>query len=283
MLAELHRAPPVEGDLADLKAGGQLADVVGNPVVVDDVAGRGRDQPVARPGVVGHAVFAGLLDQLLLGHPEVRQPGVVLGLAFLVRDAQHKRRDVGGRGQVEPAVGRCALEQLDIERAVAQIPGFDVQPAGVLLGPLVEMQAPERVLIRRGHLGPLALSAEIVELDRHAEVWVGFRPDLLVRPVVLLVGGENDRVEGRVVDRAVEHLAGVFVQLPADRVPVESRRGDGDRDRLAPRAGRGREHVPQIPVGLSVQLVDDDAVCVEAVLCVGVRRQHAVDVLRKVV
>ena len=67
------------------------------------------------------------------------------------------------------------------------------------------------------------------------------------------------------------------MHLPADGVGVVAGRGDQEVKRLHPRVAGALEHdIEQLSVRLRVQLVEDDAVGVEAVLVRHVRRKHLV-------
>ena len=178
--------------------------------------------------------------------------------------------------EVQPAEAREAGEALLVEDAGALVPDVHVEPAGVLLGPLVEMQPPERVLVGRDLLGLLRLGPEVVGPDRDPIAGVRLAPGRDLAPVVGVERLVDDREELVVAHGAVAHLAGVVPDLVTDRVPVVARGGDRDRERLPPRAGRRVEHVPELAVRLRVQLVEDDPVRVQPVLGVGVRREHAV-------
>ena len=65
--------------------------------------------------------------------------------------------------------------------------------------------------------------------------------------------------------------------LVADGVGVVARRGDQEIQRLHPGITRALEHnVKEFPVGLGMQLIEDHAVGVKAVLVCHIRRQHLV-------
>jgi hypothetical protein len=59
----------------------------------------------------------------------------------------------------------------------------------------------------------------------------------------------------RVVVRPFQHFLGILVLLPTNRIAVIAGRGDHHHQRLPARPGRCLHHVPQIPVGLRMQLV----------------------------
>jgi hypothetical protein len=70
----------------------------------------------------------------------------------------------------------------------AGIPGREIDPALGLLGPFIEVHAPEGIL-RSGQSDRfLRLARQIVLLHRETEARVGLAPDLRVGPVVTLIG-----------------------------------------------------------------------------------------------
>jgi hypothetical protein len=127
-----------------------------------------------------------------------------------------ERGDIGRGREVEPAEAPPSTQLLEIDRSIAGIPGAHVDPALGLLGPFVQVHAAERVLGSRQGDRLLGLAAEVVLLDRAAEVGVGLAPDLGIGPVVTLLGTGDHGKPGIVAHDALEHLEAVVVMLEAD-------------------------------------------------------------------
>ncbi len=104
-------------------------------------------------------------------------------------------------------------------------------------------------------LGPQELTGH-----RDVEVGLGPLPYLLVLPVLPAVNSPPTEEEARVVDDPCLDLAAVVVLLPADRLPVVAGGGDSDGQRLPACPLAGGHDVPQLTVGLGVQLVEDHPV-----------------------
>ena len=62
------------------------------------------------------------------------------------REHPGERGDVGGGREVEPAKAGAPAQQIERDRTSTGVPGRHVDPALGLLGPLVQMHAPEGVL-----------------------------------------------------------------------------------------------------------------------------------------
>ena len=113
---------------------------------------------------------------------------------------------------------------LEVDRTIAGIPGGKVDPALGLLGPLVQVHAPEGVLGTGQGDRLLGLAGEIVLLDREAEARVGLAPDLRIGPVVVLVGGGDEGEPAVVLQGAFQQLDRIVVVLEADASGGRSRR-----------------------------------------------------------
>src|SRR5688572_3248234 len=118
------------------------------------------------------------------------------------------------------------------------------------------MQALEGVFIGGRDFSLFALSAQIVRLDRYAIIRIGFLPSLFRGPVVALIGAVNDRQKSLINDRAIDYLHRVFVNFPTDTMPIKSRRGEHDEQRLPTRAGRGFQNIVEFAVRLRVELIE---------------------------
>ena len=193
---------------------------------------------------------------------------------MLGREHPGERGDVGGGREIEPAEARAPAQQLESDRTITGVPGREVDPALGLLGPLVQVHAPERVLGAGQRDRLLGLARQVVLLDREAEVRIGLAPDRGIGPVVALIGCGDEGEPAVVVHGALQHLDRVVVVLEADAVAVVAGGGDLEQQRLAPGAGRGLEHIDHVAGPVGVQLVDDRAVHVQAIHRAGVGRQR---------
>ena len=191
--------------------------------VVDDVAGRRLDEALPGPEVVGHAVALGALAEILLGH-EVARQHMPEAIVLLGREHPGERGDVGGGREVEAAEAGPPAQLLEVDRSRAGVPGGEVDPALGLLGPLVQVHAPEGVLGAGQGDRLLGLARQIVLLDREAEARVGLAPDLRIGPVVVLVGGGDEGEPAVVLQDAFQQLDRVVVVLEADASGGRSRR-----------------------------------------------------------
>lgn len=99
VLAHLDRAPPVEGDLADIEACAEALDEVFDVGVVDHIALRGLQEAFAVPQVVGHVITRHPQRKVILRHPEPRDDPVLLVLPVGWED-EHERGDVCRRGKI---------------------------------------------------------------------------------------------------------------------------------------------------------------------------------------
>ena len=82
---------------------------------------------------------------------------------------------------------------------------------------------------------------------------------------ILFVGCVKHRQERVVDDCALFYLPGVLVDLKTDAVSVVAGGGERYDKRLGPCSGGCDQYVPQVSVGLCVQLVEYDCVAVEGV------------------
>jgi type I restriction enzyme, R subunit len=210
---------------------------------------------------------------VLLGHEvagqQPPQPTLVLG-----REYPGECGDIGRGRQVEAAEAAPAAQLLEVDRTGTGVPCGEVDPALGLLGPFVEVHAPEGILGAGQRDRFLGLAREIVLLDREAEVRVGLAPHLWIGPVVVLVGGRDEGEPAVVRDRAFQDLDRVVLVLEADRVAVVAGGGDLEQQRLAAGAGRGLQHIDHVAGLMGVQLVDDRPMHVQAVHGAGVGGQR---------
>jgi hypothetical protein len=117
----------------------------------------------------------------------VPEPILVLG-----REHPGERGDIGGRREVEAAEAGPPAQQLELDRSSTGVPRRHVDPALGLIGPFVQVHAPERVLGARQCDCVLGLALQVVRLDREPEVGVGLAPDRGISPVVALVGSGDE-------------------------------------------------------------------------------------------
>ena len=190
------------------------------------------------------------------------------------REHPGERGDVGGGREVEAAEARAPAQLIEIDRSITGVPCCHVDPALGLLGPLVQVHAPERVLRAGQRDRLLGLARQVILLDREAEVRIGLAPHRWIGPVVALVGGGDEGKPAVVLKDVLQHFDAVVVVLEADAVPVIAGSGDLEQQRLAPGAGRGLEHVDHVAGPVRVQLVDDRAVHVQAIHRAGVGGQR---------
>jgi hypothetical protein len=95
-------------------------------------------------------------------------------IAQLAEPEEEECRDVGGGREVEAAEAAAAAQQLEIDRTGAGVPGGEVDPALGLLGPFVQVHAPEGVLGARQRDRLLGFARQVVRLDREPKVRIGF-------------------------------------------------------------------------------------------------------------
>ena len=195
-------------------------------------------------------------------------------IVLLGREHPGEGGDVGGGREVEAAEAGSPAQLLEVDRTAAGIPGRQVDPALGLLGPFVQVHAPEGVLGAGQGDRLLGLAREIVLLDREAEARVGLAPDLRVGPVVALVGGGDEREPAVVLQGAFQQLDRIVVVLEADAVAVVAGGGDLEQQRLAPGAGGGLQHIDHAAGLVGMQLVDDGTMHVEAVHGAGIGGQR---------
>ena len=191
----------------------------------------------------------------------------VKAVGLVVAEQQGEGGEVGGGGQVKAApAGQAAQHLVGRERVGAAHEDVVRDPRGLRRGPYVQVQPEERVEIAGYVLGFLHFLLEVLLAADAAVARVCLLPSRLLRPVVVGVGAVQHRQKRLVHQRTGLHLPGVLVHLPADAVAVVARGGEGDDERLGPRSGRRDQYVPQVAVGLGVELVEDDRVAIEPVL-----------------
>ena len=143
---------------------------------------------------------------------------------------------------------------------------------------MVQAELPKGILFAGILSGRFAGGSDLVDPDRDTQRRVGFPPDLRVRPVLGFIRAIDHRVEGRVDLPALKDVLGLLVRLVANGVGVGPGSGNQEVQRLHSGIARALGHdIKELPVGLRVQLVEHDAVDVEAMLRVGLRRQHLVE------
>ena len=191
-------------------------------------------------------------------------------IVLLGREDPGEGGDVGGGREVEAAEAGPSAQLLEVDRTGAGIPGREVDPALGLLGPLVQVHAPEGVLGAGQGDRLLGLARQVVRLDREAEARVGLAPDLRIGPVVTLVGGGDEGEPAVVLQGAFQQLDRIVVVLEADAVAVVAGGGDLEQQRLAPGAGGGVQHIDHVAGLVGMQLVDDRAMHVQAVHGAGI-------------
>jgi hypothetical protein len=151
-----------------------------------------------------------------------------------------------------------------------RVPGGKIDPALGLLGPFVEVHAPEGILGSRQGDRLLGLARQVVRLDREAEARVGLAPDFGIGPVVVLVGGGDVREPAVVLEGAFQQLDRIVVVLEADRVTVVAGGSDLEQEGLASGTGGGLEYIDDVAGLVCVQLVDNGTVHVQVVHGAGI-------------
>ena len=147
-----------------------------------------------------------------------------------------------------------------------------------MFDPLVQPELAEAVFLGGILLGGLTGRFDLVDAHRDAEGGVGLFPHLGVCPVIPLIGAVDDRVEGGIDFPAFQDVFGLLVCLVADRAGIRPRRGDQEVEGLHPGVpGTLCHDVKELPVWLGVQLIKNHAVDVEAMLGVGLSREHLVE------
>ena len=206
--------------------------------------------------------------EVFLWNPEVREDAVFVVLVHR-REHQHKGRDVGGGGKVQPTIADPALQLILIGGKGAFVPPLHRHPAHSLFHPLVQSELPEGVLLGGILLGGVTRRPHLVDAHCDAQGGVGFFPHLGVRPIVPLVRAVDHGIEGGVDFPALQDVLGLLVCLVADGAGIGASGGDEEVERLHPGVARAFGHnIEQFSVGLGVQLVKDHPVDVESVLAV---------------
>lgn len=215
--------------------------------------------------------------EVVLWNPEVREDAVFIILVH-GREHQHEGRDVGGGGQIQPAVTDPSLQVVLVDGKSALVPPLHRHPAYRLFYPLVQAELSEGVLLSGILLGGLTRRPHLVDAHRDTQGGVGLLPHLGVCPIVPLVRAIDHRVKGGVDFPALQNILGLLVCFVADGAGVSASRGDEEVERLHPGIARAFGHdIKQLSVGLGVQFVKDHPVDVEAVLAVCLCRQHLVE------
>ena len=146
---------------------------------------------------------------------------------------------------------------------------------------MIEAKLSEGVLLTGVLLGGLAGILHLVDAHRDAEGWIGFLPDLWVRPIVRLVSAIDDGIEGVVDLPPLDDVLGLLVDLIADGLRIVAGRGDEEIQRLhSCIAGAFGHDIKELAVRLGVQLIEHHTVGVEAVLVADVGGKHLVDTAR---
>ena len=114
-------------------------------------------------------------------------------------------------------------------------------------------------------------------VDRLAQPRISRSPHGRVVPFAVLVGLVNQRIKRGIGDPAGGHVPRVAPLLVAEALAVVAGGGHHPVKRLRPRRHAERQRVPQRPVRLRVQLVEDQAGHVVAVVDLGIGREHLID------
>ena len=214
-----------------------------------------------------------------LRQPEKRQDFVPAVFIIRVgRKDQHKGGDVGGTGQIQPAVAGAPTQGLGIDREGAGVPLVHWHPAHGGVRPLAEMELPELHFLRRVLLGAFAGGAVVFHVHGLAQRGVDRFPDPGVCPVGLRRRGIDHGVERRVMLAPFEDVHRLGMDFITNRVLVAARRCNDEIERLlACRAGALGHNVEQFAVGLAEQFVEDAGVDVVAVLRGHLRGKRLID------
>ena len=277
ILHHLHSAPAVKSNLPNVEPFSQPLDELFNVAVVNHISLCSLEVALPLPYVIRHMVTADAQIDVVLRYPEVRQYGVFV-LLVQRREDQYKGGNIRGAGQIQPAVANPAFQIVLRGGEGAAIPFLHRHPAHRLFDPLVQPELAEAVFLGGVLLGGLTGRFDLVDAHRDAKRGVGLLPHLGVCPVIFLIGAIDDRVEGGVDLPAFQDVLGLLVCLVADRAGIRPRRGDQKVEGLHTSVtGPLRHDIKELPVGLGMQLVKNHAVDVEAVLGVGLRREHLVE------
>ena len=207
ILQGLHHhagVPAVIGNLTDVVVLIQLEDELLDPAIIDHIPLGGLDEALLLPHIVDHMVAPDAQVEGFSRYPEERQHDVRFILIGR-REHQHKGCQVAGRGQVHACIAGTPLQQPRRNTPRAGIPLVHGHPADGLLDPLVETQLSEGVLFAGILPGTVTGTLHLGDVDGVPEGRVRLLPHLRVGPVLTDVRTENDRIEGRVVDCAVQH------------------------------------------------------------------------------
>ncbi len=268
-----RRSPAIKPDLLEVVTLRILVNLPVDPLIVDHIARNRRDPASARPRIVGHLVTPAALMHGRLRHPKARQHPEI-GIVLRRREHQHKGRNIQRVGEVQPGVAGAPIEQADVERTATRPPLVrvnevlrracpDVQPLGQEGG----QSAGQLLRLAR-------LLAQVVQVDRDAQVRVGLDPIRFVPLVVALVKREDDPQMAVILDHTVQHLRRVLAPLVAERRLVEAGRRNAEHERLCSRARARLQHIPDLRRPVRVQLVDNRTMYVQPVHRVGVTPQR---------
>ena len=132
---------------------------------------------------------------------------------------------------------------------------------------MVESELPEGVLLSWVLLRRFACGLYLVYTNRYTQGRVCFLPHLGVRPVVAFIGTIDDRIERGINLATFQDILGFLVCFVADRLGICSGSSNEEIQRLhSGVAGTLGHYIEQLPVRLSMQLVEDNSVDIEAVL-----------------
>ena len=124
----------------------------------------------------------------------------------------------------------------------------------------------------------LAGGFDFIDAYRNAERRICLFPYLGICPILVLRCAVDNRIKSRVVLAAVNDVQRLLVCLVADGLRVRSGCGNQKVERLhSCIAGAFGHDIKQLSVGLSVQLIKDDSVGVEAVLVGNIGGQHLIE------
>ena len=249
--------------------------------IVNYITLRGHDRPLLFPHIVWNMIAAHSLCQRILRNPEVREDDVFFLLGAW-REHQHEGRNVCAAGKVETCVAFAAAQCFWINHRIAFIPCFHRHPAYRLLNPLIQTQLAKQVFLGRIFLGTVACSAELIHIYRYIQRRICLVPNLLIRPVVIIVDAVNDGVEGGIVLSSFKDILCLLMHLPANAVTISACCRDQKEKRLLSRvAGTVCHNIVQQSVWLGVKFVEHNAVNIQTVFGIAFCRQHLVEAVQR--
>ena len=258
--------PSVIGDFPDVEPFAQLRDELLDEAVMHHVPLGRMDEALTLPFVVHHMIAPDAQLHGVLREPEVRQHNILL---FIIpwREHQHHGRQVAGAGKVKPGIAGAAFQFIFIDSAAAFIPLVHGHPSNALLDPLVQTQLTEHVLIGWRFLGLAECVPYLVDGDRFVQGGICLVPVFFIRPVGVIRQAVEHGVEARIILPAFDDVQGFLMNLPADAVPVGSRRCQQEPKRLLPGVAAALGHdIIQSAGGLGVKLVEYAGADVQTVL-----------------